>query len=245
MTAIIVDDEPKARRILQNYLEQYCPDVKILATAADVPEAVKAIIKHKPELVFLDIEMPEQDGFALFDYFNDIDFQVIFVTASHEHAVKAFKVSALDYILKPIDIEQLIAAVKKAQSKHQTRMKEQISEFSHNLKTDKINRIALSLNDSIEFIKLNDIQYLKAEGSYTEFHLDGGKKIIASKPLGEYSFLETQPGFMKTHRSYLINLQKVDKYQKDSGGYIVMQNRGNAALSRFKKEEFLEAMSRI
>ncbi len=245
MKAIIVDDEPKARRILRSYLNKYCIDIEILTDVSNVSEAVVSINKYKPELVFLDIEMPGQDGFALFSYFEKIDFQIIFVTASRDHAIDAFKVSALDYILKPINIEELKTAVDKAKKTKQFMIKERVNDFNKNIIAKNINRIALSLDGCIEFIKLEEIQYLKADGSYTEFYLDNGKKILSSKPISEYSFLEKQTHFMKTHRSFLVNLQKVRKYLKDSGGYIIMTNGNSTNLSRYKKNEFIEAMERI
>ncbi len=256
MKVLIVDDEPKARRILKSYIEEYSPAFKVIESVDSVAEAVKAIKKHQPEIVLLDIDMPGEDGFALFNYFDSIDFHVIFVTASREHAIEAFKVSALDYILKPIDISQLIKALEKARHYRQPMLREQISMLNRNLRSTNnkntsdngdsgINRIAISLMESIEFIKLEDIIFLKADGSYTEFYLEGDRKLLSSKPIGDYDIIEKQPGFMKTHRSFLINLPKVQSYQKESGGYIVMKNNHSVNLSRYKKEEFLNAMGKV
>lgn len=245
MRVIIVDDEARARTVLRTYLQECAEKVEILAEAGNVPEAVKAINKHKPELVFLDVEMPGQNGFGLFEYFEEIDFQVIFVTASRDYAIDAFKVSALDYILKPIDRDQLCKAVAKG-VQAQPLLREQVSMFNSNADDeDGPQRIALSTNESIEFVAISDIVFLKADGTYTEFFLTGEKKIIVSKPLGEYTFLEKLPYFMKTHRSFLINLKQVQRFQKEDGGYIVMSNGESVSLSRYRKDAFIEAMQQI
>ncbi|HCD52865.1 MAG TPA: DNA-binding response regulator [Balneolaceae bacterium] len=245
MRVIIVDDESGARTVLRTFLQECDEEVEVLAEAGSVPEAVKVINQHNPELVFLDVEMPGQNGFSLFEYFEDIDFQVIFVTASRDHAIDAFKVSALDYILKPIDQVQLCKAVAKG-VEIQPLLREQVNMFKNNAEEKNApERIALSTSESIEFVAISDILFLKADGAYTEFYLAADKKITVSKPLGEYAFLEKQPHFMKTHRSYLINLKQVKRFRKEDGGDIEMINGKSASLSRYRKDAFIEAMQQI
>lgn len=243
---LIVDDEPKARTVLRSYLEDCEIAVSVMAEAGAIPDAVKLINKEKPDLVFLDIEMPKQNGFALFDYFDEIDFQVIFVTASRDYAIDAFKVSALDYILKPINQQHLNEAVKKAAQQTQHNLKERVKVANSSLNsTDQINRIALFSNESIDFVAVEDILYLKADGPYTEFYLTGDQKALVSKPIGEYDMLEDLPHFMKTHRSYLVNLHKVQSYRKEDGGFILMKNGDSINLSRYRKNTFLDAMESL
>lgn len=248
MEAIVIDDEPKARSVLKRMVDARCPDLDVIAEAGSIPEAVKVIHSHTPDLVFLDIDMPGQNGFALFDYFEELTFQVIFVTASRDHALDAFRVSALDYLLKPIDAEELQKAVRKAQEMHTPKLKERVQMLNEKMSEPEeafISRIALSTSDSVEFVKLEEIQFLRADGPYTEFYLDDGRTVIVSRSIGEYDMLEEHPHYLKTHRSFLINLNKVSSYKKEDGGYIVMENGAETGLSRYKKDAFLEAMEQL
>ena len=245
MKAILVDDETRARSLLRKKIQENCSDIDVVGEAGNIPEAVKSIHATSPDLVFLDIDMPGQNGFALFDYFDKISFQVIFVTASQEHALKAFRVSALDYLLKPIQSSQLESAVEKAKEQVNSRLAERVHMLSYTLSQEAdqpLTRIALSTNQSVEFVNLEDILYLKADGPYTEFHLEGGHTVLVSNSIGEYEYLQDHPDFLKTHRSYLINLTKVQRYIKEDGGYIVMSNGAEAGLSRYRKKVFMEAM---
>lgn len=246
MNVLIVDDEPRARTVLRMLLEEHHKDLNIVDEAKNIPEAVKAINKYKPDLVFLDVEMPRQTGFDLFQYFDEVFFQVIFVTASRDYAIDAFKVSALDYILKPINYDELKAAIEKAQNSRKITLKEQVRVFKeHTNGNDHNKRIALSTNEQIVFVSVDDIMFLKADGAYTEFYLKDGRKEVVSKPMGEYKKLENIPYFMKTHRSFLINLKEVERYQKEDGGYIVMNSGDIVNISRYRKEAFLSAIQKI
>ena len=244
MKALIVDDEPKAQKLLTDYINEYCTALELIEPVSNIKEALSSIQKNQPELVFLDIDMPSQNGFALFDYFSQIPFRVIFVTASRQHAIEAFKVSAIDYILKPINISELVKAVEKAVALHKPALHQQIQTLTNALSNNhNITRIAVSLNATIEFIQLKDLIYLKADGSYTEFYLLSDKKMVSSKPIGDYDLLQKHPHFFKTHRSFIVNMAQIERYTKDSGGYIVMKNGHIANLSRYKKDEFFKAMN--
>ncbi|MEM7659234.1 MAG: LytTR family DNA-binding domain-containing protein [Bacteroidota bacterium] len=247
MKAIIIDDEPRARAVLRTLLEENCPEVEILAEAEDVPEAVKAINKHHPDIIFLDIEMPGYSGFELMDFFSEINFQIIFTTAYSEYAVQAFQVSAIDYLLKPIQIDQLLHAVQKAKEKlNHSQTLEKLEALKSNLNSDgQIKKIALPVANGLLFVETEDIIYLKAEGSYTQIHLVQGPKLLVSRKLKEFEKLLSNPSFFKSHRSYLINLNHVKQYVRQDGGYIVMKNDDVVSIAKDRKDALLEAIKNI
>jgi two-component system LytT family response regulator len=218
LKAVIIDDEAKARRILRSFVTEYCPGVTILGEANDVVEGVKLIQREKPDLVFLDIEMPGFNGFQLLEFFNDVNFEVIFVTAYSEFALKAFQVSAVDYLLKPLQIDQLIKAVDKATAiKGNSLIKERLATLKINLEKHQIKKIVVPVSEGSLFIEIKDITHLKAEGSYVSIFLQDGNKILLSKNIKDYEDLLTQSeGFYRTHRSYLVNTQYIKKIQPDA-----------------------------
>jgi two-component system, LytTR family, response regulator len=238
MKAIIIDDEAKARRIMRMFLQEYCPTVEVVAEVESVSEGVKAIQKHQPDVVFLDIEMPGYNGFQLLDFFETIDFEIVFATAYSEYAIKAFQVSAIDYLLKPIQIDQLIAAVQKVEhSRAMNTIQQRLATLQANMSERRIQRIILPLSDGSLFIDLKDIICLKAEGSYVQFYLADGNKILVSKNLKEYEEqLTTAEGFFRTHRSYLVNTHHVQRVNSD--GAILLTRDLLAALSREKRSAF-------
>ena len=245
LRTIIIDDEPKARRIMCALLEQHCPDVEILGTTDDVPSAVKMINKTKPDLVFLDIEMPGYTGFQLLDFFEKVDFQIIFTTAYSDYALQAFQVSAIDYLLKPIEVVSLKAAVEKAVLQQEsTDQNERLEALAANLNPNgAVKKIALPVADGFMFVEPEDVLYLQADGSYTNIFLVDGQKFLVTKKIKEFVRILSHPCFFKTHRSYLINLNQIKQYVKHDGGYIVMGNGDQVALARDRKDEFLGAIS--
>lgn len=244
LKALIIDDEAKARRILLELLKEYCPQIEIVGEADDVPNAVKAIHKHQPNLVFLDIEMPGYTGFQLLDFFDSVNFEIIFTTAYREYAIQAFQVSAIDYLLKPIQIELLIKAIEKVESQlNAPQINERIDTLKSNLSQEHITRIALPVAEGLLFVEVEEIVYLNAEGAYTQIFLDGGKKVLVSKKIKSFEKVLDHPSFFRTHRSYLINLNRVKQYVKQDGGYIVMDNNDSVNLARERKEDFLKAYS--
>ena len=214
--AIIIDDEERARNTLSSLLLNYCPEINILATCSNVPDGVIAINIHKPDVVFLDIEMPDYNGFELLGFFREIDFDIIFVTAYSEYAIKAFEISAVDYILKPIDIDQLKNSVEKLkQKKLHSQMQEQIELLKESYKGDDIRKIALSMSNGLTFVEVADIVFLEADGAYTTFFLKDGQKILVSKKLKFYEdILSNRSFFFRTHRSYFINVNFIKKYSR-------------------------------
>ncbi len=246
LSAIIVDDEKHSRETLNNLVTEFCDDVEILTTESTIPGAVSAIKALKPDLVFLDIELQTGTGFDVLDQLNEINFEVIFTTAFEQYALKAVKFSSLDYLLKPIDLEELQKAVKKARKiKDKNIYGKQLETLIHNLKQQQPsnNKICLSTADGYEFINVDEILYCKAEGSYTAFKLTNGTNFLVSKHLKEYENLLAGQHFMRVHNSFLINLEEVKKYVKADGGYILMNNGDPISISRNKKDDFFKIMN--
>lgn len=238
--AIIVDDEAKARRILETFLNEFCPEVQVISLAEDVPQAVKAIRKLNPDVVFLDIEMPGYNGFQLLEFFEEVQFEIIFTTAYSEFALKAFQVSAIDYLLKPIQIDQLTKAVEKlTKIKGNSLIKERIETLQANLEENKIKKIVVPLSDGTLFIDINEITYLKAEGSYVHIHLKDGNKILVSKNIKDYEeVLNRKEGFFRTHRSYLVNIKHIINISPDHSE-LVLTKQQTAQVARDKKTELM------
>ena len=239
INAIIIDDEERARNTLSSLLLSYCPEIEVLDTCSNVPDGVLAINKHKPDVVFLDIEMPDYNGFELLGFFREIDFDIIFVTAYSEYAIKAFEISAVDYILKPIDIDQLKNSVEKLkQKKLHSQMQEQIALLKDSYKGDDIRKIALSMSNGLTFVEIADIVLLEADGAYTTFYLKDGQKVLVSKKLKFYEdILSNRSFFFRTHRSYFVNVNYIKKYSR-SDNAILMDNDFSITISRDRKQEF-------
>jgi len=243
--AILIDDEAKARRILEALLKEYCTDVEIVATAADVPSGVIAINQHKPDVLFLDVEMPGYTGFQLLDFFRDIDFDIVFTTAHSDYAVQAFRVSAIDFLLKPIQISELVAAVDKVKAK-QGQNKERLSVLKENFKDNTVKKLALPVAEGLLFADTDTLTHLEADGAYTHFHFDDGKKVIVSKKIKEFEeALTQQSSFFRTHRSFIVNLKKIKQYVKQEGGYVLLENDLQVPLARERKDEFLQVIERM
>lgn len=237
--AVIIDDETRARSVLRNLIDQFCPDVKIVDECANVPEAVISINKHKPDVVFCDIEMPNYSGLELVNFFEKINFEIIFATGYSEYAIKAFEVSAVEYLLKPIGIENLeIAVVKLKQKLEQKNMSKRLAVLKENLAENSIKKIALPVIDGLIFVDLLDIEVLEADGSYTAVWLADGRKILISKRIKYFeTLLEKHPQFYRVHRSYLININLIKKYSRKES-YIYMENSTTVKIAREKKTDF-------
>jgi len=241
LKAIVVDDEARARRVLESFIAEYCPQVNVVASAEDVPGAVKAIKKFEPDLVFLDIEMPGYNGFQLLEFFDDINFEIVFVTAYSEFALKAFQVSAIDYLLKPLQIDQLIKAVEKVERiSNSSLLKERIDTLKSNLADNSIKKIVVPVSDGSLFINVADITHLKSEGSYVNIYINDGNKVLVSKNIKDYEdILTIREGFIRTHRSYLVN----KKYIVNIGNQnteITLSTQQVAFISRDRKQEVLD-----
>lgn len=237
--AIIVDDEERARTALSSLLNQYCKNVEIIDTCSNVPEGVLSINKLRPQLVFLDIEMPEYNGFELLSFFREVDFEIIFVTAYNDYAIKAFEVSAIDYILKPVDIDKLKNAIEKAEKKFSSfDMQTRLDVLKESFKTEQFNKIALPVSDGLLFVDTSEIVYLEADGGYTEVWLKNGSKIVVSKKIKFFEdVLDKRPNFFRSHRSYIVNINFIKKYNK-SDNALTLDNGKTIIISRDRKAEF-------
>ena len=248
LKAVIVEDEKHSRETLKNLLEEFCLNTKVVGMASSVTEAVDTIKQTSPDVVFLDIELQTGTGFDVLNQLPHIHFEVIFTTAFDQYAIKAVKFSSLDYLLKPIDLEELQLAVEKAnKKKNQEVYKKQLETLMLNLKQRKptLNKICLATSDGFEFIEVSQILYCKAEGSYTKFVLKDNETILVSKHLKEYENLLLEQDFMRVHNSFLINLKEVKKFIKSDGGYIIMSNNDSVSISRSKKEGFIHVMASL
>ena len=244
ITAIIIDDETKGRLALRQKLQSYCPDVTILAEAADGIEALSAIEKHHPQLIFLDIEMPKMNGFEMLNAIKEKNFHIIFTTAYDQYAIKAIKYAAFDYLLKPVDIEELITAVARIAGSETDQTKKQIELLQQNMQHPKkhLNKLAIPTLDGLLFFDINDIIHLEAQSNYTNIFFTNKPKILASKTLKEFEDLLPTDIFFRVHHSYLINLNYIKKYIRGDGGQIELQNGVLVDVSRRKKEEFLKVI---
>lgn len=245
LNALIVEDEKHNQEILKGLLTEFCEGIDIVGIAANVEDAVRLIRERRPDVVFLDIELQTGSGFDVLEQVKGIAPEVIFTTAFEHYAIKAIKMSSLDYLLKPIDLEELQEAVEKAKrAKNKPGYGEQLESLLQNLRIPQSDHVKLCLNtaEGMEFVNSRDLRYLKADGSYTQFHPISGVPILVSKHLKEYERLLPPSDFMRVHNSYLINLREVKRYVKADGGYILMKNEAHIPVSRSKKEEFLMRM---
>jgi two-component system LytT family response regulator len=244
--AIIVDDEAKARRLLEVMLKEFCPQVEIVGQAENVPEAVKMINRCQVDIVFLDVDMPQYNGFELFNFVDKTTFEVVFCTAYSDYALKAFEVSAVDYLLKPIQITALVNAVEKVIriNKSNPQLPERISTLQRNIVNDELKRIALPVESGWLFVDIETILHLEADGSYTHIFLNDGSKLLISKKLKEFeTLLDQNHKFFRTHRSHIINIDAIKKYIKQDGGTILLSNHANIPLARERKEAFQERIA--
>lgn len=245
LKAIIVEDEFHSRETLKGFLREYCPEVQLIEEASQVEEAVGKISSLRPELVFLDIELQTGTGFDVLQRVSHLDFHLIFTTAFEHYAIKAIKFSSIDYLLKPIDREELQAAVQKAgHIRAEENRQKMFENLLNNLQnpTPEHHKIPLSTSDGVEFIPSKDILFCEASGAYTQFHLVDGRKLLVSKNLKEYENILPSSSFMRVHNSFLINLDEVKKYVRSEGGYILMNNDKIVSISGSKREEFLKRM---
>lgn len=239
--AVIVDDEPNNIENLTSLLNEYCKNVQVTGRAENAEEGKAVICRLKPDIVFLDIQMPDHTGFDLLKSLDVIDFEVIFVTAYDKYGIQAVKFSAVDYLLKPVNIEELKVAVENAIHKLTKRQEnENIKNLLHYLKTNHLpdeHRIALSGSKEVRFVSVRDILYCKSDNVYTTFFIRGQGKTMVSKPMKEFEELLTSYGFIRTHQSYLVNKSFVRSYSKEDGGYLLMEDMSQIPVSRQKKED--------
>jgi two-component system LytT family response regulator len=246
LNVVIIEDEAHGQETLKNLLKDYCENIEIAGIAGSVKEGIKAIEAIKPDLIFLDIELHTGTGFEILENVHRYDFEVIFTTAYENYAIKAIKFSAIDYLLKPIDISELRDAVDKVRKRREQSLENhKLLNFLKNLRgqNDSQKIITLSTSEAMEFIPVADIIKLEANGSYTTFYLKQGRSLLVSKNLKEYENLLSEHGFFRVHHSCVINLNQVERYVKSEGGSIILKDGSQADISQKKKEKFLELMS--
>ena len=246
MLSVIIDDEPKNIRILKNLLENYCPGITIAGEAGNAETAYQVIKKTEPEIVFLDIEMPGANAFDLLDKLMPINFEVIFITAFDNYSLKAFKYAALDYLLKPVNIEELQAAVNKAVAKTQHKtINQQLQMLFQNIQAPKtqLKKMAIPTINGLVFITIEDIMRLEANGNYTTIILKNKERITASKNIKEYEDILPVELFFRVHNSHIINLNCIKTYQKGRGGYVVLDDGTHIEVATRRKDDFLSKFS--
>lgn len=248
MKAIIIDDEPKARRLLNVILQENCPKVTNILEAENLLDGIQLIKEHQPEVVFLDIEMPEHSGLEILDFLDrdELNFEIVFTTAYSDYAIQAFELSAVDYILKPLRPQKVIEAVDKVTATlGTTSINEKLEELKTALASSNFKKIALPVADGITFVAFDEIITLEADGMYTKINTVKEEYLI-SKPLRHFAeLLQKIPTFYRPHRSHLINLSFIKQYVKSDGGYILMDNDKAVSISKEKKEEFLHLVQNL
>lgn len=247
INTILIDDEVTGLESLKLSIEKYCPDIAVKGAFKSPHLGLAGIRKIKPDLVFLDVQMPQMSGFDVLQQASPINFDVIFVSAYDQYAIKAIRFSALDYLLKPVDVDELIHAVRKA--KDRVNKKSSIYQYQSvlnniQLKSGKIEKLAVPTADGIDFFETRDIIYCKADGSYTVIMLKNNQRVFVCKNLIDFENLLIDSGFCRVHHSHLINLSHVQKYVKGEGGYVILTDNHHVDISRRKKEEFLALLDR-
>ena len=249
MKALIIDDERKARNVLKVLIEENCPKISKIFQAEDLLIGVELIKKEQPNIVFLDIEMPEHSGLEILNFIEKeaFNFEIIFTTAYSEYAIQAFQLAAVDYLLKPVRPSQVKEAVEKAiKLIGSSQINIRLEELKKSLSSSNFNKIGLPFSDGIKFVNFDDIIMMEAEGMYTKISTTTSSEILVSKPLKHFvELLGSLQTFYKPHRSYLINLSFIKEYIKKEGGYIIMDNNKTVSISKDKKDEFLTIVQHI
>ena len=246
MKALIVDDEVSNRENLQHLLQRYAPDVNVCALTEDVDQAFKAIKQQRPELVFLDIQLQGQSGFDLLKQLDEISFEIIFVTAYDQYGIQAVKFAALDYLLKPIDIDELTTAISKARKAIQRKQKnERLNYLLEYLKDDNQvkARIALPMFGETRYVNISDIVRCEADNTYTRFLLTGGEQLLVSKTLKEYADLLANYGFLRTHQSHLVNMAYIKSWLREDGGSLLLTDYTKIPVSKLNREKVKEGLT--
>lgn len=244
LKALIVDDEEAARNVLSRLLERNCSDIEIVGAAQDIPSAVELIKTQQPNVVFLDVQMPQYAGYEIMDFFERIDFEIIFVTAYDQYAIKAFELSAVDYLVKPISRNRLIEAVEKLQQRvHEKNAAEKFHLLKDSMQQKKMDRIIISELGNQRIIKISEIIAIEANGAYSKIHLSGGSTILVSKNLKQLeTMLPDEALFFRSHKSWIIHLEHIRNYSKST---LEIELKGDltAKLSKYKKVDFESILS--
>ena len=246
LQAILIDDERSSLESLSYELNAYCPEISVVATFKDPAEGLRHLQASPPDVLFLDIEMPGMNAFELLHKLDHIAFDVVFVTAYDQFAVKAFDFNAIDYLLKPVRKQKLIQAVQRVVDKQQHQLdKSHLEALIQNIQVQRrtgLENIALPTSDGFSMVHVNDIAYLQADSNYTWVHLASAKKYLIAKTLKEVEGMLSFPQYFRAHKSYLVNLNHVDRYIRGQGGYLVMQDSTQIPVARTQKAELLQVL---
>ncbi|MGN6249601.1 MAG: LytR/AlgR family response regulator transcription factor [Ginsengibacter sp.] len=245
LSAILIDDEITSLENLKQKLEQFCKEVNVVAAVQKPEEAILLIRDLKPDVLFLDIEMPKMNGFRMLEELGAYEAEIIFTTAYNHFAIDAMRISAFDYLVKPVSIEELENAVKRLVEKKSIQTRDRLTIFKQSMHENKSqdNKIAVPLNDGLEFIIIKNISRIESSSSYSRIYLINGQSVLVTKLLKEFEELLIPYGFFRVHNSHLINLNYIKKYIRGTGGQVLMENGDLIDVSRRKKEEFISLIS--
>lgn len=245
LKAIIIDDEHSSLLNLKQKLVEFCPDIEIMAMADKPEDGISLIRKHKPDVIFLDIEMPRMNGFRMLDELEDADFDIIFTTAYNHYAVEAIRMSAFDYLVKPVAIKDLQNAVERLvlHRAGQTRERLEILRESMNPVRTQDEKIAIPTSEGLEFIPVKTIMHIESSSNYCKIFFADGKSLLVTRLLKDFEDMLAPYHFYRVHNSHLINLRFIKKYIRGEGGQVVLENGTVVDVSRRKKEEFLKLIS--
>lgn len=244
--AIIIDDIEQARVTLKKDLQTYAPDVEVIGEAGGVVEGARLLKTVKPDVLFLDIQMQDGSGFDLLDILKEINFRIIFITASDAHAIKAFRYAAIDYLMKPVDPDELVEALKKLREEKMNES-EKYKLLNDSLKNHNKphERLALHTQDKIHIVNIRDIIRCESNVNYTEFHFAGGKKLLVTKTLKDFEDLLSDQGFYRVHQSHLINTRYIKEFVKTDGGYLIMTDGCQVPVSTRKRPEVMKMLEEL
>ena len=244
ISAIIVDDEPYSCEALAAMLERYCPEIKVLDICYSAADALKSIQEQKPQILFLDIEMPYMNGFEMLEKLPELNFKLIFTTSYDQYAIKAIRFSALDYLLKPVDKDELQKAVQKVLNTAADPLPQQLEVLLHKLNHPKVvvNKIAIPTMEGLQMVLVENIIRCEADRNYTGLFLKNKEKITASRNLKDLEEMLEDYSFIRVHHSHLVNLNEVEKYIRGEGGYLLMSDKSTVDVSRSRKEILLKKL---
>lgn len=241
--SILIDDEVKSRTALRSFLTKYCPSIEIVGEAEGVKSGLQKIEELNPDVLFLDIEMNDGTGFDLIEQLPTLNREVIFVTAFNQYAIKAFRYSAIDYLLKPVNPEELVQAVAKLSDDSRINQIEQKLEALMS-NTTSLQKIAIPSMEGVRLEEVENISYCESDNYYTIIHLVNGERIVVSKTLKEYDKMLSGDGFIRIHQKYLVKLSEIKNYSKSDGGFVVLNNGTHLTVSRRKKEDLIKSLTK-
>lgn len=244
INVIIIDDEAKSIEVIESLIATYCPDIRIVGTANNIQDGAKEIIINQPDIVFLDVEMPGGNGFELLEMLKTRNFDVVFITAHNKYAISAIKHSALDYLLKPIEVKEFLETIEKIKSNGKNRALKYDVLFE-NLSGKSPKKLVVTSTKGYEYIPVENIVRIESERSYARIFLNNGRVIMVSKSLNEYQNMLCADTFFRIHNSHLINLNHVVMYYRTDGGYVEMSDKSNIPISRSKKDIFINVMQQF